>query len=621
MAQMFGYAGTTLRVDLSTRTTTREELSDDVARRFLGGAGLGARILYAELEAGIDPLSPATKLVFATGPFTATRVPCNGRTTVMAKSPLTGIWGESSMGGFFATELKLAGYDALVVEGKADQPVYLWIRDDKIEIRDATALWGTTVDEAHSALHGEIGEPKARIVCVGPGGEACVKYASLVADLSYAAGRTGMGAVMGSKNLKAIALRGTGSIAVADEEGLRKAAAQLSKILGTDASTQTLSQYGTWNSVAPLQAIGLLPTENFKKGTFEQADRIDGPALERDLLKKKATCYRCPIACRNVCEAEGLDGTLGGPQYETVAALGSLCRVGDPAAIARLHELCNKYTLDTISTGGTIAFAIESFEKGLLSAADTDGLTLRWGDPETMATLIKKIAFREGVGDLLAEGVRGMAKRLGAESEAQVLHVKGMEMPMHDPRGKKGFGLSVATSNRGACHIRSFHDQSLESPNAAPELGLTEPMDAVSIEGKGEATARIQDFFNLAESLVICKFPLIPPRPITPSVVASMLRLVTGWDVDIPELLVIGGRINTLCRCFNAREGITRADDRLPPRIAEPLPDGLYAGQSVSEGEMNTMLDEYYAYRGWNRETGNPEASTLKRLGLADIVK
>lgn len=619
---MFGYAGTFLRVNLSNREITTEPLSEEMARKYLGGRGFAARLLYTELEKGIDPLGPHNRLIVATGVLTGTPTPVGNRTTIAAKSPLTGVWGDATFGGKFGGELKRAGFDALIIEGASEKPVYLYIIDGRAEIRDASSLWGLDTGPAQQAVLREVG--KATVLGIGPGGENLVRYASVLSELRFSGSRSGMGAVMGSKRLKAIAVRGgtppggtlLGSrrVPLAKPKELTAFARQIIKEIKENKSCATLGELGTWNNMGPLLRYGILPARNFRQGAIEGGDRLDGPAVVEAILTRRETCPNCPIFCRRVVEMEKpyeLSGIYGGPQYETVAALGSLLMITDPRFIAKAHEMCNRYTVDTMSAGECIAWAMECWERGI-----DLGRPLPWGDEETILTLIEEIAHRRGIGALLADGVREAASRVGQGSEAWALHVKGLEMAMHDPRGKKGMGLNYATGNRGACHLQILHEDALEAGGPYPELKLDKKMSRLQFEGKAYVVKITQDYFGtLGDSLGVCKFPLNAWRPFTPTRLAQAVSMVTGWDVTLEELLTTGERIYNLCRMFNVREGISRKDDTLPSRIGEPLKEGGSAGHTVNKEELDRMLDEYYGLRGWD-ENGIPKSETLERLGI-----
>jgi aldehyde:ferredoxin oxidoreductase len=620
---LIGCTGKLLRVDLKEGSSRVETLTEESARRFFGGRGLGARILFQELQPGIDPFSPENKIVFATGPITGAPFSGNSRYVVMAKSPLTNAWGEANASGWFGPELKFAGYDAIVVEGKAFQPVYILVGDETVDIRDASKLWGKTTGETQNAIRDENKDENIRVAGIGPGGENLVRFASVISDLNRAAGRCGIGAVMGSKKLKAIAVRGHGEVSIADKASFREFAQRAAKEALSRGWGKGLREHGTDGGLEVLSATGRLPTQAFKRGTFEGADKITGATMSETILKNIATCPNCVVACKRVVEAKEpyeVDPAYDGPEYETCASLGSLCMNDNLVAISKGNELCDKYSLDTISTGVTIAFAMECYEKGLLTKADTGGLDLAWGNHRAMIQLIEMIANREGIGDLLAEGVVRASKKIGRGAEQFALCIKGQELPMHEPRGKKGVALAYAVSNRGACHLQAPHDDSFESemdldpaigfsPSIAPRHRLYTGKEKVQLVRIG------QDLYSLNNCLVTCGNQTVPWNH-TSETMLGLIRSITGWDVTWEELLTVGERATNLCRAFNAREGLRREDDTIPRRLMEPLPDGLYKGEAVTEQQLNQMLDYYYEMMGWDPKTGIPREETLRSLGL-----
>ncbi|HIP96300.1 MAG TPA: aldehyde ferredoxin oxidoreductase, partial [Anaerolineae bacterium] len=448
---MNGYIGKLLRVDLSSGTIEDEPLNPDWARQFVGGSALAARYLYDLITPQTDPLGPENPLMFMTGPLVGTTAPSCGRYVVCARSPLTGIWGESNSGGYWGPELKFAGYDGIMITGRAAYPVYLWIKDGVAELRDAGHLRGQDSYQAQESIRQELGEPKARVACIGPAGENLVKYAAVMNDAGRAAGRTGMGTVMGSKNLKAIAVRGTGSVPLADEEAFRDYVRRARKEIQEDLVTEILRLMGTAGSAEMLMMFGDMPSRYFT-GDEMNVTPIGGATMAETILVKHAACYRCPIACgrlTDISERYGLS-RVDGPEYETVAAYGSLLLVDDLPAIAYAHHLCNRCGLDTITSGVTIAFTYYLYDQGVISARDTGGLELHWGDIETAIRLTEMIAYREGFGDLLAEGSLAVARHFGVEELA--VQVNGLEVPMHDPRASFGMAVNYATGPRGACH-------------------------------------------------------------------------------------------------------------------------------------------------------------------------
>jgi aldehyde:ferredoxin oxidoreductase len=616
-------SGNLLRVNLARETTRIERLPEEFIKKYLGGRGLGAKLLFDELRPSIDPLGRENKLIFAVGPVTGAPFGGSSRYTVMAKSPLTGGWGESSGGGFFGAEIRFAGLYAIVVEDVAEEPVYLWIKDDHAEIHKAGHLWGKDPIQTIEIIKREVGEQSARIACIGLGGENQVRYACVIADVRYAAGRCGMGAVMGSKKLKALAVRGTKPVPVADKEALldlkKKHADQswagAGKLLYDDGEDGWLDDNN---------ATGRLPTKAFQQGTFELAEALTGETMSKTMLIGRRTCFACRNSCYRVVKGEEpytIEPVWGGPEYESVAALGSLCLVGNLNAVCKANELCNKYTLDTISTGVVVAFAMECYEKRLLTKKDTDGLELNWGSHAAELQLIEKIARREGIGDLLAEGVARAAGKIGRGAEKFALTIKAQELPMHEPRGKKGLGLSYAVSNRGACHLQMIdHDDSWQVPeNMVPEVGLVKPVNPLDTTiDKVRIVKAAEDWKATVDSLTMCIYSSFPAGP-KPDVVLAVINSVTGWDIKLAELAKIGERVFNLCRAFNIREEFSRKDDALPERLSEPLPDGPLRGQRISAEEFRSMLDNYYDIRGWDKTTGIPTASKLRELDLGFV--
>ncbi len=627
---MNGYAGQLLRVDLSSGRTWAQSLDEAWARRYLGGRGLGARILLDEVPAGCDPLGPENPLVFAMGPLAGTAAPGSGRYVIVGKSPATGGFGEAYTGGFVAHELKYAGYDGIVVQGKAPEKVYLAITSEKVEIRPASHLAGRGTLETEGTIKEEMGDLETRIVSIGLAGEKGVRFACVMNDTDRAAGRTGLGAVMGAKNLKAIAIRGTGRVSLADPEAFRThALADLAKIrkhpwLGDFPGSA--GRLGTAGGVEDLSRMGILPTQNWETGTWEYADRISGTAMRNTILIGHRACQACPVGCTRVVEVTdgpfaGVRPEYGGPEYETVAAFGSLCGNRNLQAIALLNQKCNLYGLDTISAGSVIAFAMECFEKGLLSETEI-GFPLPWGDAAAMVRLLDLIARREGVGDLLAEGTRRAARKIGRDATGLAVEVKGLELGMHEARGKKGLGLSYATAPRGATHMEGFHDPSLAAPGAWPELGVTEAMDRFTLKGKPRVVRLAEDYTSFINSLPFCSFMSLTVGGVrNTEEITGMLAAATGWkDLTLEEEMAIGERAYNLARAFTVRESGGAPDDRLPEKLSRSLAGGASRGQVITEAELRTALAEYYRLRGWS-ENGTPTQRKLKDLGIEDVAQ
>lgn len=615
---MNGYHGRILEVDLTSGQATAQTFDEAFARQYIGGVGFAMRLLADRTTPGLDALDPASPVVFAAGPLAATLVPGGGRYVVVAKSPLTGLFGDTDIGGSFGTQLKGTGFDAIVIKGRAESPKYLWVTEQGLELRDASGLWGLDTAETERRVLAEVGDPKAKVAVVGPAGERGVRFATIVSEMRFFGGRLGFGAVLAAKNVKAVAVRGDNLPEIADKGELKRILAEVVQAMVHDGTCDTLSKYGTWNTAAPASRNGVMPVRNFQKTGFDRIERVDGDALLGTIYAGKRTCPGCPIGCRRVVKGDEryqVSEEYGGPQYETVAALGPLVDNDDPFLIAKAGEVCNLLGLDTISTGVVIAFAMECYERGVVTETEL-GYPLPWGDAAGILRLVEQIGRREGFGAVLAEGVKRAAERVGQGSEAWAVHVKGLEVPMHDPRGKKGMGLAYATAGKGADHEASMHDEAFQRENAMPAFGFTEPMARQSTDGKPRLVKTLQDYWGvLADALPICKFPLIPPRPFTPERVLAVLVAVTGWDMDLEEYLAAGERISNLWRCLNLLEGEEALADKLPPRFAEVLPDGGSAGERYPAEQLAAALQDYYALRGWSPE-GIPTAETLKRLGL-----
>lgn len=611
---MKGYAGKILRVELSRERVETQALDEDLAKKFIGGSGLAAKILYDETGADTDPLGPENLLIFMTGPFAATPVITSGRHAVVTKSPLTGIFAESDSGGTWGAVLKKAGFDGIVVKGKAKKPVYLWVVEGRAEIRDASHLWGQDTYEVEGAIREET-RKDAVVASIGPAGEKLVRFASILTDGkdARAAGRAGVGAVMGSKNLKAIAVHGTQAVEMADAEALRASLKDLSPMVAKN--TEGMRKFGTAGGLAAFENLGSLPLQNWKfQGRWQQgAEKIAGPAMAAKILTGNYYCDRCVIGCGRRVKIDkgpyaGVEGA--GPEYETMAFLGSLCLVDDLEAIAKGNELCNRYGMDTISTGAAIAFAMEAYEKGLIGKQETGEIELLWGRGDVMVKMVEKIGKREGLGNLLGEGVRRAAETLGRNSVEFSLHVKGLEIPGHDPRAYNGGALSYATSNRGACHLAGF-THVFERILTMPEIGVETPLPRTEVKGKGELAAKTQNVMCLFDALKLCKFTLFGGLKLTP--IVDWYTYVTGVSMDVAEFLQIGERIFNLKRLYNVRCGVSRKDDTLPVRLLTLKRKG--EGWTPNLPPLGEMLSDYYEYRGWSEE-GIPLPEKLQELGL-----
>lgn len=613
---MNGWMGNILRVNLTRRETSCESLDETAVKEYIGGRGLGIRYLYNEIDPSIDPLSSENKLIFATGPLTGTGALAAGRYMVVTKAPLTGAIANSNSGGYFPAELKFAGYDMVIIEGKADTPVYLWIENETAEIRPAKALWGMNTHETTDEIL-KMTNPEAKVACIGPAGENLVKYACIINDKGRAAGRSGVGAVMGSKNLKAVAVRGTKGVTVADPLGFRDAVLVAQKEFHDPYMSQVLAKYGTADVVEFSNEVGLLPTRNSQEGVFESASKISGALLAEKYnlrgARKTKACFTCPLACGRVTRVpEGeFKGEGEGPEYETMGAFGSACGVDDLEAVIKANYICNEMGMDTITAGMSISCAMEMFERGILTEKDI-GMKLNFGNASAMVKLVQQAAKREGFGDYLADGSYRMAEKFGHPEFS--MSSKKQEFPSYDPRGGQGFALAYATSNRGGCHIRQevhcleFFGISL--------LGIIETggtLDRFSTEGKPEVVKKIQDFYCMIDSSGICNFIIIGSPDV--KVLINLIEKGTGIDFGgLDGFLKTGERIFNLERMFNVKAGFTAKDDTLPIRMTEePMPSGPGEGQVV---KLEEMLPEYYKQRGWTAD-GIPTKKKLKNLNIA----
>ncbi len=620
-----GYTGKLLFVDLSTKSIETRRTDDTLYRRYLGGSGLGAKLLTELGDPTTDPLDPQNPLIFAPGLLTGTLIPGATRTSVVSKSPLTGIFGEASVGGTWGAECRFTGLDAIVVTGRASEPVYVWIRNGDAEIRPAGHLWGKDTFETSAAVQAET-DPEARVGCIGPAGEVLSRMAAIMfeGELARAAGRTGMGAVMGSKRLKAVAVKGAQGFTIAQPKRLLEWGAPVHKDL--EAKFGLFAKYGTTGSLEMHEERGALGIKNFSSGDFKaQAPRISGKAIHQHYPHKQSSCSGCPVHCWVVLGPRtphlaprtshlAPHAPSGrGPEYETLGSLGAMLMIEDLDSIVRANELANRLGLDTISLGNTIAFAIEAFERGLIDERKTDGLALRWGDPRLLIALIEKIARRDGIGDLLADGSRAAARRLGNGAEALTVEVKGLELPMHDPRAFWSSALNYACGSRGACHLDAIAF-AVESGVRIPELGYNSKLSPYSVEGKSLLVRRMHDLMGVYNATGMCKFYL---RAVGgPAWLAEAINMTTGWGLSQEELMLIGDRIFTLKRLFNVKAGVTRADDTLPERIATL--DRNERHRAVPREAFELMRDEYYLLRGWD-EQGRPTKARLESLGLTRV--
>ncbi len=628
-----GY-GTTrkiLRVDLTHATFRTEEFDEAFYRLYPGGKALAGYFLLRELPPHTEPLDPENIFILANGLLTGAPFSTATRFTAAARSPLTRAYGESEAGGYWGPELKMAGWEAIIITGRAEQPVYLWIHNDHVEIREARHLWGREPAEAQTTIREELGDKLIRVLQIGIGGENLVRYAGITNDLRHFNGRNGMGAVMGSKNLKAIAVRGT--TRYLDLTNDPKPIAELGRVLAKRVKEHPqawdLQDKGTPGLVDSLNAAGILPTHNFRQGAFEHVDKIKWDAYEKELLTARRSCYACAVRCKRevkVNDRYQVSDAYGGPEYETLDGFSANCGVDDLQATAKANELCNRYMLDTISTSSTISFAMECFEHGLIGLKETGGIDLRFGNAEAMLKMVDLIAHRQGIGDLLAEGTRRAAEIIGGDAHFFAMQVKGQELPMHDPRGKVGVGLGYAISEIGADHLTAAHDPMVANPDSigfkgALPLGI-EAVPARELSARKARNYAILENWNSAEKVVgLCFFGPAPRSFIQVDEVVGVMHAATGWDVTVQDILNIGERATNLARAFNIREGFTRKDDTLPERLFQPLENGALAGVAIPRTEFEQTMTDLYRQKGWNPETGAPTRERLRDLGIEWVAE
>jgi aldehyde:ferredoxin oxidoreductase len=623
-----GYAGKYLHVDLTQGKLEAKEYDHALAENYLGGNGLGTRLLWENVGPEVEPLAPENWLIFSTGPLCGTVVPNPGRMEVIAKSPLTGIYGDSNSGGFLGPECKFAGWDAVVVTGQSPQPVYLAIADDQVQLRDARDLWGLTTSQAEAAIRKAWGDLQVKTATIGPAGENLVRMAGIQITPQRSAARCGLGAVMGSKRLKAVAVRGHGPIRVADPGRLRDLSLEMQQRLRANAIYPAVSAHGTPGIVSLMNALGRFPTQNFRAGGFEHADHINADALDARAFVRNVACFGCPIACDKVYRVP--DGPYAGTslrsvEYETLNSLGACILNDNLDALLAANHLCDELGLDTISAGRSISFAMELWEEEILNLDDTGGLPFRWGDMELVLKVLPMIARREGFGNLLAEGVRRMAQTIGRGSEQYAMHVKGMEIAGQDGRAQRSMGLAHVTSSRGADHLKAFP---VVDETGFPDEGrrrygekyLPEIVQPLATKHKAFLVKDGEDFGAIVDSTGMCKSggTFVLAELYWPDIAAA-LEAATGMEMPVERLQHIGERIYNLQRCYNALHGITRADDKLPRRFSdEPSPSGNARGQTI---DVEPMLEEYYQLRGWDLQRGWPTPEKLRELGLQDAIQ
>lgn len=622
--------GKILHVDLTQGKTWVETPPEQFYRKYGGGSAMGVYYVLKEVPRGIDPLAPENILTLFVGVPTGLPISGQSRMVASAKSPLTGAIGDGQCGGFFPAEMKFAGYDGIVIRGRAPKPVYLWIKDGKVEIRAASHLWGKLTGEAEDILKKELGDDKVEIAQIGPAGEKLVRFASIMNMVNRANGRTGMGAVMGSKNLKAVVVRGSQKINAADAKKLTALFRDGTKRIPDTPAVQFLHVHGTTGDVAGNQAVGMLPTRNCNEGQFEGYETISGELMTETILKERDTCFSCTVRCKRVVETEFMNRKVlprfGGPEYETMASLGSYCGVDNMHAVALGNQLCNQYGLDTISCGATIAWAMECFENGVIDEKDTGGVDLHFGNAESMVKMVEMIGKRQGFGKLLGEGSERAAKTIGKNAADFLITVKGQEIPAHMPEFKRSLGLIYAVNPFGADHMSSEHDPFYEEGNAddmarrnMAQLGLTQlqPPGSITAE-KVKMAFTTQKVFSALDSFALCAFVYgVGWQLYSPLETVEMLNAAAGWDMSLDEFLKLGERRINMMRAFNAREGFSSKDDKLQKKYFEPLKgSGPTAGRYFKPGEFEFMRDTYYQIAGWDAVTGNPTKEKLASLGL-----
>ncbi|MFH2040214.1 MAG: aldehyde ferredoxin oxidoreductase family protein [Chloroflexota bacterium] len=637
----YGYNGKILHVDLTSGNLSVEEPDEAFYRKYMGGSALAMHYLLKEMPAGVEPLGPDNVLVLALSVVTGSAISGQSRMTAAAKSPLTGAIGDSQGGGFFPAELKFAGFDAIVIKGRSEKPVYLWINAGYYELRDATHLWGRVTGDVETSIKEELGDDKIEVLQIGPAGEKGVRFSSIMSMSNRANGRTGMGAVMGSKNLKAVAVRGKNRPSVADKDKLKKLAKWGADNL-EDSSIAGLAKYGTAETTGANQTSGTLPTYNYNSGVFANWEAIDGTTMYDTVLRGAAegkqdrrgrdSCYACTVRCKRVVEiTEGkykVDPHYGGPEYETTSTFGNYCAIDDLDAICKANELCNKYGMDSISCGATISWAFEAFSAGKLTPEDTDGLDLSWGNSDSMVKLVEKIANREGFGDVLAEGSERAARKIGRGTEAYLITCKGQEAPAHMPQVKRSLAVIYATNPYGADHQAHEHDPAIESDfeyytERMAVLGFSQAQKPQSLSKEKIRFAAVsQRMYSAMDSLDLCQFVYGPAWQLYgPNDMVELVRAVTGWDdVSFNELQKVGERRLNMMRSFNAREGFDRKDDNLPEKLFKPLKGGPSDGWVLDRAEIESALDTYFEFCGWDVRTGVPTRSKLDELELSWVA-
>ncbi len=626
---LYGYTGKILHVDLSKGKTSIEQPSEQFYRTYLGGSAMGIYYLFKNTPAGADPLGPENTLTMMISPTTGVSISGQSRMTATAKSPLSGLIGDSQVGGFFPAELKFAGFDGVVFTGKSPKPVYLWVHDGEAELRDAGHLWGKITGEVEKLIREELGDAKIEVAQIGPAGEKLVRFAAIMNMCNRANGRTGMGAVMGSKNLKAVAVRGHQKVKIADQAAITRLARLAPKRVLDIPDMKGLQDFGTASVLNYQNMAGGLPTKNYTSGTFDQAEDISGEHMSETILKENDTCYACVVRCKRVVETEyknqKFDPLYGGPEYETLATMGSYCAVGDINAVSIAHQICDQYGLDTIACGATVAFAMDCYEHGYINIHDTGDIDLRFGNADALVAMVEKIAKREGIGDILANGSARAAKQIGKGAAELVVAIKNHELPAHMPQVKRSLALIYAVNPFGADHQSSEHDPGYTPDTASynlermAEVGLVNPMSDRVLDREKVKMALVTEWnYCFMDTATLCQFVYGPAWQVYgPKEQAELIRATTGWEWTVDDVQKIGERRLNMMRAFNAREGVGREGDTLPKRIYdEPLIGGASDGVAVTREEVEQALDIYYEMCGWDVKTGKPTQAKLEELGL-----
>jgi aldehyde:ferredoxin oxidoreductase len=623
------FTGSVLHVDLNQKSSWVEHPEDDFYRTYGGGSSMGLYYILKGMPKGVDPFAPENVLTMFTGLPTGLAISGQSRLGVSARSPLTGGIGDSQSGGFFPAMLKNSGFDGIVITGRADKPLYLYLHNGQAELRDASHLWGKCTGEVEEILQKEIGDPKIQVLQTGPAGEKLVRFAALLSMHNRANGRTGMGAVMGSKMLKAVVVQGKNRPTAFDPKTISRLNREGTKNIPDAVDILGLQRNGTPDLIVLQNSTGTLPTENYNAGQFDKYLEICGDHLTETILKETDTCFACTVRCKRVVETEykgrKVDPTYGGPEYETLATFGSYCGIADLKAISLANQICNMYGMDTISSGATIAFAMECFENGLISTADTDGIELRFGNVDAMLEMIEKIGKREGFGNVLAEGSARVAQKIGKNASDYLITAKNMEAPAHMPQAKRSLGFHYAVNSFGADHQSCEHDPMYEEGagdyylNRLARLGLNQVQPAYSMnDEKVRFVYLTQVFYSALDSYCLCQFVWGPAWSLFgPDEMVEMLRAATGWDITLEEIMRLGERRLNMMRAFNAREGINRDMDKLPKKFYKPLKGtGPTAGAAWNEADLEPFKDKYYQLAGWDVKTGNPTMQKLAELGL-----